>query len=363
MRSLLVLPVIVVGVDDTTMNLMAKVDPLPPSSGTSASSLLQDVTRGRPAFASPDETYVPINFMGNRSSIKTQSYGTTIMTLGRDFTPAPSTGNETAIGSQTSSGSAVAARGPRGVRSLNYWTSAMTQRAMHVAPRIHSTLSDVSESSLNPPPIVPDVFICSLPSGKNGLSVRTCDTVPQSPALLAQVLRCSDRIHPSTVVDLFMGRQEEPIDLSKDDSRASNSVLGMETPVSVDVSFPACDSDRSVLPNLDISQDYIAFVLVNPDVERAAENFSLIHGATASFRAGIVFVAIPKLFDDSSAVNLKGIVATGFAGPIQNCLVDGVCSASELVNWTNQGVPVDYLVGTSQGVVRLTGTSRVASSG
>jgi hypothetical protein len=230
-----------------------------------------------------------------------------------------------------------------------------TRRSIQVAPRIH--LAESVSSIRSNPSVVPEILICALPADRNGLSVRTCDMATQSKALLSQVLRCSDRVHPSTVVDLLMGRQQSPIDLTQDAASAALSLRDMDTPVSVDVSFPSCDSDRSLLPNLDTKQDYIVFVVINPEVERAANNFALVRGASASFRSGIIFVAIDKMFDDS--INLKGAVANGFSGPIENCLKDGVCAASELVEWTtNAYPPVDFLVGTSQGIVRLTGSNR-----
>ena len=301
----------VLGVDDSTISLMAKVDPLP--SGTKATSLIQAAASA--STINRFETTFPVKGIQSRAMNKQFEY-----------TVKPPTKN-------------LAER-----------------RSIRVAPRIH--LAEKTSFAVGPSStVVPDVLICALPADKNGLSVRTCDMATQSKALLSQVLRCSDRVHPSTVVDLLMGRQQSPIDFAEDAATAAASLRAMETPVSVDVSFPSCQSDRSLLPNLDTQQDYVAFVVINPEVERSAENFSLIRGASASFRSGIVFVSVPKLFDDS--VNLKGVVANGFSGPIENCLKDGVCAASELVEWTNSAYPpVDFLVGTSQGIVRLTGTSR-----
>jgi hypothetical protein len=292
-------------VDDSTMSLLAKVDPIPASPAKAkASSLLQ--ADGSSETSSID-SYIEV------SGIQTRA-------LAEEFKYTPS--------------------------------HPQVRGKILVAPRMH----DAPENS-ETKEIVPEVLICYLPEGKNGLSVRTCDMIKKTPALLSQVLRCSDRVHPNTVADLMMGRQTAPIDLSQTAESASVSASNMETPVSVDVSFGPCDGDRSQLPDLDTSQDYLTLVLLNPDTERAAENFSLKPGAARAFRAGLVFVSIPKLFEDSN-VNLKGTVAKGFTNGVGGCMADGVCTAAELVEWTKKGEKVDFLVGASNAVVRLSGGDR-----
>lgn len=297
---------LVAAVDDSTMSsLLANVDPLPMVAAKS--SLIQ----AEPVQNAPlDDSYISVRGIQSPSALKKYQ-----------------------------------------MRSSS---NPILQRRIHVAPRIHHLVESGAVAREGKISTVPEILLCPLPAKANGLSVRTCDLAGPSGALLSQVLRCSDRIHPNTIVDIFTGRQTAPINLSQDETIASASIGNMETPISVDVSFGACNQDRSTLPDLDISSDYLALIMLNPDVERAAENFSALAGAAArAFKAGIVFVSVRKMFED--AVNLKGIVATGFSTDVGDCMKDGICTASELVEWTRKGPSVDYLVGASSGTVRLDG--------
>jgi hypothetical protein len=309
----LVLVSSVLGVDDSTMSLLANVDPVnvpkPASSKVKASSLIQN----QATAMYRDDTFVPIKGIQSSNLAKLFKY----------TPPAP-----------------------------------VEKRRVHVAPRIH--LVDTAKTAAKPDvkgdekvKTVPDVLICHLPGYRNGLSVRTCDSVKKSPALLAQVLRCSERMHPSTIADLMMARQTSPIDLSVDEATANATAANMDTPLSIDMSFGACDGDRAKLPDLDTTSDYLVFVTLNPDVERAAENFSLQAGASQSYRTGTVFVSIPKLFDPN--IGLKNVVAGGFTDGVEHCMDDGVCSAAELVQWVNDkyATHVDFIVGSNQGIARL----------
>lgn len=220
---------------------------------------------------------------------------------------------------------------------------------IHVAPRIHlaeNTAPTVVKT-------VPDVLVCYLPRDKNSLSVRSCPT-STNPALLSQVLRCSDRLAPTTIIDLINGAQTAPINLRDDLKTAIDSLINMDTPIGIDVTTGSCTDPRDQVTDLNIDMDYMAFVVLNPDVERAAENFaSRPSGASYALKAGIVFVGVSKLFPGpSGGPDVRGQVKNGF-NAISHCMDDGFCSANEIVQWTKTGTQTDYLVGTSNAFIRL----------
>lgn len=218
---------------------------------------------------------------------------------------------------------------------------------VHVAPRIHLAENTAPTAVKT----VPDVLMCYLPGGKNSLSSRSCNT--PSRVLLSQVLRCSDRLSPTTVIDLMNGAQTAPINLRDNLDVAKDSLINMETPLSVDLNTGSCSDPSSSLANIDKDVDYIVFIVLNPDVERAAESYaSTPGGASYALKAGVVFVKLEKLFPTSGGPDLRGQVKNGF-DQISHCMDDGVCSAIEIVQWTKTPTQVDYLVGSSDSIIRL----------
>ena len=315
--KLFALVALAMGLDDSTMSLLARVDPIP--SKPVSSSLIQASAVLSPEALNHDESTVP--FSG--------------IQMNRPRAP------KRAVDPSSS------------VRVLD-------RKHIHTS-KVH--LHDAPVAGTRPP-VSPDVLICSLPANHNALSVRACDLITRNNAVLSQVLRCTDRVHPETVADLLIGSQKVPIDLSVDAKQAVSDISTMDTPLSVQVTFGACTSPRDSLPDLDVHSDYLAFVLLNPDIELAAENFAL--GAAkkveeaAAYKAGIVMVSVPMLFQKEG---FKSELATNFINNVSQCNVDGVCTANELISWTPSGDQVlDWYVGTSAGTVRIVGGKRTRTT-
>lgn len=203
-------------------------------------------------------------------------------------------------------------------------------------------------------PATPDVYICSLPSGRNSLSGRNCDLVaPGSSAVLSQTLRCTSAIHPRTVADLLNGAQKAPIDFASTVDQTDADLASMDTPVGIEVSVGACSGARSDLPDLATDKNYVAFLMVNPDTVRAAELFaSRGQDRQVTMRAGIVFADTRMLYEKNGV--LKAQLASRFSNEVLTCADDGVCTSKELVQWAPTGDHhVDWFVGASETKVRF----------
>ena len=299
-----------VSLDDTTMSLLARVDPIPsgnPKPSKSVSSLLESAGVGSSSVI--DDSRIP--FSGIQLEHPTEK---------RRPTPAlPG-------------------------RILNRARIHVSTIHLHDAPAVNVSAT-------------PEVLICSVPADHNGLSDRACDLVASSPAVLSQVLRCSDRVHPRTVADLLMGSQTVPIDFTQGLSGVVMDLAAMDTPLSVEVSVGACSDPRASLPDTDLKIDHIVFVLLNPDVEAAAENLALRTGVAAehggAFTAGLVNVGVPQLMQQAA---FRRQLATNFIENVATCNNDQVCSAQELVGWTPIGnAKLDWFVGVSDATVRVIG--------
>lgn len=282
-------------VDDMTMSFIANVDPIPVTVEKKPTSLLE----GAKATPVSDESYMAIT-------------GIQLMNK-RLQMPA-----------------AVAAPAPRRFAPV----------ALHDGPSGGSTGR-----------LVPDVLICALPAKSNSISVRACDLIRSSKAVLSQVLKCTPRLYAGTVKDLLMGAQSAPVDF-RAPTDVISSINSQERRSTVELTFGACDDPRSSLPDLDVTKDYVAFVILNPAVELAAENFALKKSGSKNFKAGVVFSAIGNMNED-----VKAEIATGFQTHVEHCMDDGVCTAKEVSEWANSK-SVDWLVGRSDAVVRVVGAPR-----
>ena len=286
----------VCGLDDSTLSLFAKVDPFP-SEKKSSSSFLQGNS-----VQQVDQSHMPF------SAIQFERPG-------RRLPPViPS-------------------------------SSLRENKSFIRVQKVH--LHDAPEAG-SLPPAIPDVFICLLPAGQNGLSVRSCDLQGNSAAVLSQNLACSSRVHPRTVADIFMGVQTAPFDLSDDANVALKSVQSMMKPVSLQVTFGSCDSPREDLPDFDLNLDYLVFVISNPLVESAAENLALATRQHSAFKAGLVFVDLNSVFTQK---NLKSSIADHFVSDVETC---AKCNAAQLTSWVPSGSDqVDWFVGRNDGIVKI----------
>ena len=223
-----------------------------------------------------------------------------------------------------------------------------SDRSMSLIRRLESRAAHLHEEppqGTAVPLPVPDVFVCFIPSGQNGLSVRACDLAGNTAAVLSQKLACSVRQHPRTIADVLMGSQKSPIDLTGDESSAVESLKSMATPVSLQITFGSCDLPREDLPDSDLNLDYLVFVMANPLVELAAENAP---GNKRAFKAGLVMV------DVKAPSELKKKIATNFMNDVETCANDGSCTAAELAGWVPSGAQqVDWFVGRSDGLARI----------
>ena len=298
MRLAVLLMAAVWGVDDSTMSLIANVDPIP----ARVPEGLIELTASQPSL--PNESFVP--FAGIQVG---------------NILHQP-------------------------VTQLRSHSSKIRVQTVHLhdAPK----LADPSLGT-----VTPDVLICYLPKGQNGLSVRACDVNAVGGAVPSQLLRCTSRIHPNSVADLLVGSQTVPVDFTQGPELARRDLRNMDTPVTAKVTLDSCTSPRSSLPDTALDTDHLVFVLLNPVVESAAENYlhrNAQHGSV-SVRAGLVFVAIDQLFGTPATRNR---IATNFLQDVAKCNEDGFCSAKELVQWTPSGdQTVDWFVGTSRAYVRL----------
>jgi hypothetical protein len=208
--------------------------------------------------------------------------------------------------------------------------------------------------SSTPAYATPDVYLCYIPAGGNRLSGRNCDmSSAGSVMVLAQTLRCTTAVHPRTVSDLMNGAQTSPVDIAAGQAQAEADLASMDVPVLIDVSAGSCSQPRRELPDLALDKNYFTLVLVNPDVQRAAETFTTIGpNRVAAFRAGLIFLDTHMLYDPSA--QLRGLVATKFQNEVAECAADGICTSKELVAWTPTGDRhVDWFVGSSETIVRF----------
>ena len=219
---------------------------------------------------------------------------------------------------------------------------------IHTA-RVH--LHDAPEQGTNPPP-TPDVLICPIFANQNSISRRVCDMSASKKVVLAQRLSCTDRIHPQTITDLLSGSQSAPISFSSLDQTTAD-IKNMKTPISLEVTFGPC-TDQTSLPNMDTTQDFLAFVSLNRNVELASENFAnginRRPSESSALRAGIVMVSVPMLFKKPK---VKSEIASAFKDKILTCNDDKVCTAADLVNWVPTGY--DWYLGNSKNVIRVVG--------
>lgn len=227
--------------------------------------------------------------------------------------------------------------------------------SFRVAKKVHHhvVLGEKSDPTLGG--ITPDVLMCFLPAGKNGLSARVCDMAVGANAVPFEVLACSQRLNPQTVSDLLIGSQVSPVDFTG--GSLSSQLRQMPTSMGAAVTLNHCNSPRTNLPDTNLNTDYLVFVLLNPSVESKAENYVLANssGASGSVRAGLVFVATSKLQGPSSAA-FRSELATKFLNNVAQCNADGICSASELVDWTPKGDQMtDSFVGTPNAFVKVIG--------
>ena len=223
------------------------------------------------------------------------------------------------------------------------------RKILHVN-RVH--LHD-APSLADPADVTPDIYICNLPAGQNKLSGRACDLVGSSSnAVISQTLHCAERMHPNTVAELLMGAQTVPIDFGKTAEQAMTDLAAMDRPVPVEISLGSCAQGGLLDTALD--RDHVVFVIVNPDVQRAADTFKNLglSTRTASFRAGLVVVDTRMLFDKKT---FKGELATRFKENVAKCHADGICTSKELVEWVPSGEKrrVDWFAGTSECVVKF----------
>lgn len=223
---------------------------------------------------------------------------------------------------------------------------------LKIAPHVH--LHDVVDETLGN--VTPDVLLCYM--RENNLSVRNCDVSAIGSVVPTQLLHCSARLSPHTISDLLMGSQTAPVSFADNLEVVRENLGAMETPTTVQVVLKPCDGLRTDLPDTAIDRDHVVFVLLNPAVESEAENFGIAHGQARShsgmgplFNAGLIFFGLDELV---TIPGTRNSLATNFLNNVAACNSDGVCSANELVQWTPSGDNhVDWFVGTAKSMIRI----------
>ena len=298
---------IVVGVDDSTMGLLARVDPLPATSGGGGA-----VTGG---FVELSNSPHPDHKFFDESSV-------------------PFSGIQVEDPARFLSGKLPTAR-PAGT----------DRRSIHVAKKVR--LHDAPIPAGPAPPVEPEIYICPLLKGNNGLSSRNCDAVrSESRAVLNQVLSCSQAVTPDVAASMMMGGQKSPVDFTDPQSVLSD-LKSMVTNITLQIAYSVpCSGDQSLLPNMDLSNNYVVFVMVSDDVRLASENLG--SNFRSAMSAGIVFVDVGVL---SNSPTDRQFLATQFTENVKTCRNDGICPAAELVQWVPPGT--NWIVGNSKNKLRL----------
>ena len=305
---------VTVGLDDTTLGLLARVDPLPVSGGGSVTGGFVELGDHLPDHHFYDESSVPF------SGIQVED--PTRLLSGKLPSPLPP---------QTD------------------------RRSIHVARRVH--LHDAPVPAGEAPPVEPDVYLCPLLSGNNGLSSRNCDAVTStSRAVLNQVLSCSQAITPDVVASMMMGGQTSPVDFTNPHS-VLNDLRNMATNMTLQVSLSVpCSGDKSLMPSMELKNNYVAFVMVSGDVRLASGNLGVNFKPAMS--SGIVFVDVGVL---SNSADYRQFLATQFTDNVKTCRSDGICPAAELVQWVPSGT--NWIIGNSKNRLRLLSENGVVISG
>jgi hypothetical protein len=305
---------VTVGLDDTTLGLLARVDPLPVSGGGSVTGGFVELGDHLPDHHFYDESSVPF------SGIQVED--PTRLLSGKLPSPLPP---------QTD------------------------RRSIHVARRVH--LHDAPVPAGEAPPVEPDVYLCPLLSGNNGLSSRNCDAVTStSRAVLNQVLSCSQAITPDVVASMMMGGQTSPVDFTNPHS-VLNDLRNMATNMTLQVSLSVpCSGDKSLMPSMELKNNYVAFVMVSGDVRLASDNLGVNFKPAMS--SGIVFVDVGVL---SNSAEYRQFLATQFTDNVKTCRSDGICPAAELVQWVPSGT--NWIIGNSKNRLRLLSENGVVISG
>ena len=295
----------VLSVDDSTMGLLARVDPLPGTTVVGGA-----VTGG---------------FVELGHSLRSNFF---------DESSVPFSGIQVEDPARLLSGKLPAKR-----------PTPTDRRSIHIAQRIR--LHDAPIPAGSNPPVEPDIYICPLLKGNIGLSSRNCDAVSStSRAVLNQVLSCSQAVTPDVVSSMMMGGQKSPIDFTDPQSVLSD-MKSMVSNVTLQVSFSVpCSGDQSLLPNLELSNNYVVFVMVSDDVRLTSENLG--SNFRSAMSAGLVFVDVGVL---SNSVADRQFLATQFTDKVKTCRNDGICPAAELVQWVPTGT--NWIVGNSKNKLRL----------
>ena len=293
----------VVSVDDSTMGLLARVDPLPASGGVVTGGFVELGHVGRDAKFF-DESSVPF------SGIQVEDPARVLR--GKLPSPRP---------------------------------ASVDRRSIHIAKRVR--LHDAPVPAGPSPPVEPDIYICPLLKGNNGLSSRNCDAVSStSKAVLNQVLTCSQAVTPDVISSMMMGGQKSPIDFT-DPQSVLLDLKSMVSNVTLQISFSVpCSGDQSLLPNLELSNNYVVFVMVSDDVRLASENLG--GNFRSAMSAGVLFVDVGVL---SNSPTDRQFLATQFTDHVKTCRNDGVCPAAELVEWVPSGT--NWIVANSKNKLRL----------
>lgn len=223
------------------------------------------------------------------------------------------------------------------------------RRSIHLAKTVR--LHDAPVPAGTSPPVEPDVYMCALLKGNNGLSGRNCDSVSStSRSVLNQVLSCSQAVTPDVIASMLMGGQKSPVDFTNPQSVLLD-LKNMITNVTLQVSMSVpCSGDHAMLPDMELSNNYVAFVMVSGDVRLASENLS---GGPASnikpaMTTGIVFVDVGVL---SNSPTDRQFLASKFTENVKTCRNDGICPAAELVEWVPSGT--NWIIGSSKNRLRL----------
>jgi hypothetical protein len=302
-----------VGLDDTTIGLLARVDPLPVSGGPVTGGFVELGDHLPDQHHFYDESAVPFSGIQVEDPARFLS--------GKLPSPLP-------------------ARTDR--------------RSIHIARRVH--LHDAPIPAGEAPPVEPDVYLCPLLSGNNGLSSRNCDAVSStSRAVLNQVLSCSQAITPDVVASMMMGAQKSPVDFTDPHSVLSD-LKNMVTNITLQISLSVpCSGDQSLMPNMELSNNYVAFVMVSGDVKLASDNLG--SAFKPAMTSGIVFVDVGVL---SNSAADRQFLATQFTENVKTCRSDNVCPAAELVQWVPSGT--NWIIGNSKNRLRLLSENGVVLS-